>query len=180
METTGSLFSATKLRTIIMKLKKLSFILIGLNLSTQGLAQDLSASCKKALLAELDICPKIQKLEDFSVQKKSYSVAYVECSEDENETAQYVLLEQIDKTKCEVRDYDTSFIDYMFGVAADLKSKAPVEAFEAAIKAELRHQLKNKDEQRSRVESLRKRNAVGDLTRDQKWVLNYLEGELKK
>ena len=140
----------------------------------------LPAACEKKLRADAEICKKITKLEEFSVEKKSYSVALLECQEDDNETSQYALVENLGDRDCNLLDTDTSFIDYMFTVTPDMKSKVPVAVFEGAIKAELRHQLKDKSAQRDLVERYRKRQALGELTKDQVWVLKYLEGELKK
>jgi hypothetical protein len=152
--------------------------LLAIAASAKAKPQD--SNCLKAISSEIDGCKDAKNLKNFKIKNKSYSVYYLECSEDGNDVAQYAIAEHTAKDKCELRDVDTSFIDYMYGVDADLKSNAPVEVFQAAIKAELGHQLKDKASKQEIIEKYRKRKKLGELTKDQIWVLEYLETEVKK
>ncbi len=154
-------------------------LLIVLGQTSLALAEKFDAKCLKSILTEMEGCQKVENLGNFSVEKKSYSLAHIECKDEDNEIAQYALVEHI-AANCAIRDVDTSMIDYMFGVDADLKSKSPVAVFESAIKLELAHMLKKRSDKIEFVEKLSARKKLGELTKDQEWVLDYLQGELKK
>lgn len=180
MEGPGAMPGCPQVKEYMHSLIKILSSAIFISAGTWVQAKPLATKCAQSVLKILDGCQKIDSLEEFTVEKKSYVVAHLACQEGENLTEQYALIEKIAGDQCTLRDVDTSFIDYMFGVSSDLKSNQPLKAYEAAIKAELRHSLENRAARVDYVAKLRARDKLGELTKDQLWVLKYLENEIKK
>lgn len=180
MEGQGAMPRRPQLKEYMNSLSKILSSAVLLSVGNLAQAKPLGKKCAQSILKILEGCQQIDSLEDFTLDKKSYTFALVDCKDGENITQQYALIEKLAGDSCSLRDVDTSFIDYMFGVSSDLKSNQPLKVYEAAIKAELRHSLKRPAARADFVEKLRARDKLGELTKDQIWVLKYLENEIKK